>query len=172
MLSHPALCFVVFVPFLPPFVFLSSLPFSRSLFLLLFFRLYTGYVCLVWLEICMLKSSAPLRTCSWMARTHASCCSPGVAFVSHVTSSSESVDRPGIPSAPDQSSLVPGQKMLLSNINSYGWHPFIKVFSWVSLNASINCNMNFIRGLLACNVFWDVFESQQFWSMLVFSAVS
>lgn len=111
MVSHPALCFIVFVPFLPSFVFLSSLPFSRSLFFLLFFCLHTGCVCLVWLEVCMQRSSAPLRTCSWMARTHASCCSPGDAFVSHVTSSSESADRPGNHSAPDQPSLVvPGRK--------------------------------------------------------------
>ena len=94
--------------------------FSFSVFLLLVFPLYllffpsllplflplqTGLVFVVWSEICMQRSSAPLRTCSWMMRTLASCCSPGVASASHETSSSESADRPGISSSPDQSSL-------------------------------------------------------------------
>ncbi len=38
---------------------------------------------------CMPKSSAPLRTCSWMGKIHVSCCSPGVACGSRATSSSE-----------------------------------------------------------------------------------
>ena len=60
----------------------------------------------VWSETCMRTSSAPLRTCSWTARTRASCCSPGVVSASRDTSSSESADRRGISSLPDQSSLV------------------------------------------------------------------
>lgn len=57
-------------------------------------------------EICMQRSSAPLRACSWMVRTLASCCNPGVASASHDTSSSESADRAGTSSSPDQSSLI------------------------------------------------------------------
>lgn len=38
---------------------------------------------------CMPKSSTPLRTCSWTGKIHVSCCSPGVAYGSRVTPSSE-----------------------------------------------------------------------------------
>lgn len=43
-------------------------------------------------EICTRRSSAPLRTCSWMAKTRASCCRPGVASASRGTFSSECAD--------------------------------------------------------------------------------
>lgn len=59
------------------------------------------FVC-AWSESCMQRSSAPLRTCRWMVRTLASFCSPGVASASLDTSSSESADRPGVSSSPDQ----------------------------------------------------------------------
>lgn len=42
---------------------------------------------------CTPKLSTPLRTCSWMAKTHVSCFSPGVACDSHATFFSESVQR-------------------------------------------------------------------------------
>lgn len=51
--------------------------------------------CVVWSETCMRRSSAPLRTCSWMVRTLASCCSPGVVSASLDMSSSESANRLG-----------------------------------------------------------------------------
>lgn len=49
--------------------------------------------CVACSEICTRKSSAPLRTCSWMAKTHASCCSPGVASAFRGTFSSECAER-------------------------------------------------------------------------------
>lgn len=103
----PCFTFVFFVSF--PSSFCVSF-FFPSLILLpvlhLFFPVHTGYVCSVWLEICMRRSSAPLRTCSWMVRTLESCCSPGVAYASRDTSSSESEDKLGVRSSPDQSSLA------------------------------------------------------------------
>lgn len=92
LLSFLLLCFVF------SSILLLLLPLSSPV--------HTGKLCSVWLETCMQRSSAPLRTCSWMVKTLASCCSPGVAYASHDTSFSESADRPGISSAPDQPSLV------------------------------------------------------------------
>lgn len=54
---------------------------------------------LIWSETCIKRSSAPLRPCSWMAKTLASCCSPGGASASHNTSFSESAVRPCISSS-------------------------------------------------------------------------
>lgn len=48
-----------------------------------------------------------------MARTLASCCSPGVASASLDTSSSESADRPGVGSSPDPVYLAQAEHALI-----------------------------------------------------------
>lgn len=88
-LNHTQLLCLFFVlSFLPLCVFQPSLlPFHpNSLFVLLPYRVACS-------EICTQRSSAPLRTCSWMAKARASCCSPGVASASHGMFSSECAER-------------------------------------------------------------------------------
>lgn len=88
--SRPAfVSFFFFVlSFLPLCVFQPSPPLfpPNSLLFLLPYRVACS-------EICTQRSSAPLRTCSWMAKARASCCSPGVASASHGMFSSECAER-------------------------------------------------------------------------------
>lgn len=85
--------FFFFCPFLPPFVCVPTLPTSSPEIPpppppLLHHRAACS-------EICTRRSSAPLRTCSWMAKTHASCYRPGVVSASRGTFSSECADGRG-----------------------------------------------------------------------------
>lgn len=152
--------YVIFVPFLPSFVFLSSLPLPVSPP----FLSSAHWVCVLGVirhmhaEIIssiknlqldgedprkLLQSWGRLRfprhVLQWVCRqTWHPFCSRSVQF----------------------SCLR--QKMLRSNINLYRWHPFYWTLSLNLLDTSINYSMNqSIRWLLACDVFWDIFKSQQ-----------
>lgn len=66
------------------------------------------------LEIYTRRSSVPLRTCSWTAKTRASCCSPGVVSASRGTFSSECVERT-LPTAHSSRAVLVAYRRLSTN---------------------------------------------------------